>query len=250
MNIPKIIHYCWFGNNPLPKSAKKCIRSWKEFFPDYKIIEWNETNYDVNIIAFTSSAYKEKKYAFLSDFARFDILYKNGGVYFDTDVEVIKPFNNILINGCFLGMETTGRINPGLGCGFNFSNVFISELINIYKNIDYYNFINDNKTIVDITTDLLINKGLNNTNTIQKINDIYIYPPEYFNPIDFNTHYLRKTENTRSIHYGDASWTDKKRKFTANVHKWLCRIFGKKIGVVLSAQFRKTAKSIYNLFRK
>lgn len=94
--IPKIIHYCWFGGNPLPELAQKCIASWKKFLPDYEIKEWNESNYDVRKIPYIEQAYNAKKYAFVSDYARFDILYQYGGIYFDTDVEVIKPFDEIL----------------------------------------------------------------------------------------------------------------------------------------------------------
>lgn len=106
--IPKKIHYCWFGRKPLPESAKKCIASWKKFFHDYEIIEWNEDNYDVNKIPYIQQAYEAKKYAFVSDYARFDVLYQYGGVYFDTDVEVIRPFEDILEKGAFMGCETDG----------------------------------------------------------------------------------------------------------------------------------------------
>ncbi len=88
--IPKKIHYCWFGGADKPKSVKKCISSWKKFCPDYEIIEWNESNYDVNSTGYTKMCAEEKKYAFLSDFARLEIIEKNGGIYFDTDVELIK----------------------------------------------------------------------------------------------------------------------------------------------------------------
>ena len=119
--IPKKIHYCWFGRNPLPESAKKCIASWRKYFPDYEIIEWNEDNYDVNKIPYTQQAYAAKKYAFVSDYARFDILYQHGGIYFDTDVEVIKSFDDVLEHGAFMGCEIDGSsrsgiaVAPGLG---------------------------------------------------------------------------------------------------------------------------------------
>ena len=103
--IPKTIHYCWFGKKPLPPLAKKCIVSWKKFFPDYEIIEWNEDNFDVNQIPYTAEAYKHKKYAFVSDYARFKILYEHGGLYFDTDVEIIKPMNDIISQGNFMGLR-------------------------------------------------------------------------------------------------------------------------------------------------
>ena len=124
--IPKVIHYCWFGHNPLPESAVKCINSWRKFMPDYEIKEWNEDNFDVNAIPYTAEAYQMKKYAFVSDYARFWILYQYGGLYFDTDVELIKPIDDIVEKGPFMGIEETCKIipvnlvgyplvNPGLG---------------------------------------------------------------------------------------------------------------------------------------
>ena len=124
--IPKVIHYCWFGGNPLPESAQKCIASWRKFLPDYEIKEWNESNFDVNAIPYTAQAYAAKKYAFVSDYARFSILYDNGGLYFDTDVEVIRPMDDIIENGPFMGFEIDASgidfkkaVAPGLGLGAN-----------------------------------------------------------------------------------------------------------------------------------
>ena len=94
--IPKVIHYCWFGGNPLPDEAKRCIDSWKKYCPDYKIIEWNESNYDVNSNEYMKAAYNEKKWAFVSDYARVDVVYRYGGIYMDTDVELIKPLDKFL----------------------------------------------------------------------------------------------------------------------------------------------------------
>ena len=107
--IPKIIHYCWFGHNPLPPLALKCIASWKKYLPDYEIKEWNEENFDVNIIPYTREAYAAGKYAFVTDYARFWILYKYGGIYFDTDVEMIRPIDDIIAAGGFMGYETVSE---------------------------------------------------------------------------------------------------------------------------------------------
>ena len=108
MSIPKTIHYCWFGGNPLPELAQKCIASWEKFCPGYEIIEWNESNFDFSDCAYAMEAYEAKKWAFVSDYARFKILYENGGVYFDTDVEVIKPIDDIIEQGAFFGCEQDG----------------------------------------------------------------------------------------------------------------------------------------------
>ena len=142
--IPHKIHYCWFGGNPLPKSAVKCIESWKKYFPEYEIIEWNENNYNVNKIPYIQQAYKAKKYAFVSDYARFDILYNEGGIYFDTDVEVIRSFEDILAKGAFMGCEIDGDcldsnsqskilIHAGIGLG-------AAPKLEVYREIlMYYN---------------------------------------------------------------------------------------------------------------
>lgn len=113
--IPKIIHYCWFGRNPLPPLAQECIASWRKYLPDYEIKEWNEDNFDVNAIPYTAEAYRQKKYAFVSDYARFWIMYHYGGLYFDTDVEVIRPLDDIIAAGNFMGFELDpdGENTPG-----------------------------------------------------------------------------------------------------------------------------------------
>ena len=119
--IPKIIHYCWFGGNPLPELAQKCIESWRTYCPDYEIKRWDETNFDVNCCDYVRKAYEVKMWAFVSDYARFKILYENGGVYFDTDVELIKPIDDLLAKGSFMGLEESDKVfvAPGLGLAAN-----------------------------------------------------------------------------------------------------------------------------------
>ena len=114
--IPKIIHYCWFGGNPLPEDAKKYIESWRKYCPGYEIKEWNESNFDINCCDYVREAYEAKKWAFVSDYARFYILYQYGGLYFDTDVEMIRPLFSILQKGSFMGMEVNSPacVAPGL----------------------------------------------------------------------------------------------------------------------------------------
>ncbi len=210
--IPKKIHYCWFGRNPLPESAQKCIASWRKYLPDYEIIEWNEDNFDVNSIPYTAQAYAAKKYAFVSDYARFKILYEYGGVYFDTDVEVIMPMNDIIDNGAFMGRELTaqngGSVAPGLGLAVCAKHPIYRELLNKYSNIQFTNADGslNFKTIVEYTTELLSKKGLRTIDTIQTIDGITIYPKEYFNPLDDNTGILKITSNTHSIHWYSKTW--------------------------------------------
>lgn len=165
--IPKVIHYCWFGGNPLPKSAQKCIASWRKYLPDYEIKEWNESNFDVNIIPYTAEAYKAKKYAFVSDYARFWILYKYGGLYFDTDVEVIKNMDDIIANGAFMGLEKKQAgatpncvgVAPGLGLGVNPGLGLYKELLDVYDDKHLFSaFGKIGGTIVDITSKIMQKK--------------------------------------------------------------------------------------------
>ncbi|MEG2403179.1 MAG: glycosyltransferase [Muribaculaceae bacterium] len=215
--IPKIIHYCWFGGKPLPKSAIKCISSWKKYLPDYEIKEWNEINFDVNIIAYTAEAYNFKKYAFVSDYARFWILHQYGGIYFDVDVELIKPLSPILDKGSFLGIESLNNVAPGLGFGCNPGLGFLKNMINLYSllHFDEGGGIMNKKTIVEYTTDELIKHGLICSGDIQYIEGFWIYPPEYFCPINYQSGKLKITKNTYSIHHYDASWHSPKDTIVA-----------------------------------
>lgn len=217
--IPKKIHYCWFGKKPLPHKAKVCIESWKKHFPDYEIIQWNEDNFNVNIIPYTTEAYSAKKYAFVSDYARFFILYNEGGIYFDTDVEVIRPMDDIIEKGAFLGYEespsfyTKGQINPGLGFGCEKNNIIIGKMLEFYNQLHFKNEVAYlfNNNICTYTTEMFYQHGLKRKKGIQYNNSFTIYPPEYFSPIHFITKKLKITKETRTIHRYMASWTNTKR---------------------------------------
>ncbi len=219
--IPKIIHYCWFGRNPLPPLAVKCIESWKKYLPDYEIKEWNEDNFDVNIIPYTAEAYRAKKYAFVSDYARFWILYHEGGLYFDTDVEVIRPLDDIIERGPFMGCETDGdsddsliRVAPGLGLGVTQGLSLYKNFMAIYDGLHFqktdgsYN----QKTIVQYATEVLFNYGLENKPGIQNVGGVFVYPSEYFCPRNIVSKKMHITINTRTIHHYMSSWRDKKKK--------------------------------------
>lgn len=243
--LPKIIHYCWFGGNPLPKSAIKCIESWKKFFPGYEIKEWNETNYDVRKIPYISEAYDAKKYAFVSDYARFDILYQEGGIYFDTDVEVIKPFDDIIERGPFMGREAGSYLKnicgvegdglavaPGLGLGAEAGMPLYKDFLNAYQDLSFYKCDGtlNTKTIVCYTSEILVEKGLSgNNNEPEKVAGVWIYPADYFCPMDHTRgNILTITDRTVSIHRYDASWTDKKsvRHILHLIKNWMMRKFG------------------------
>ena len=228
--IPKIIHYCWFGGKPLPKIAEKCIASWKKYLPGYEIKRWDESNFDVNAIPYTREAYAACKFAFVSDYARFWILYHYGGVYFDTDVEVIRPIDDIINRGGFLGVESNRNgiytVNPGLGFAATQGTAVIGEMMNLYSTFHFINTdgASDLKNIVEITTDYLSSKGLQNTDEIQDCCGFTIYPKDYFCPIDYDTRELKITENTRTIHHYAESWVPRSTRFK----NALSRLFGKR----------------------
>lgn len=232
--IPKIIHYCWFGRGPLPELAQKCIASWKKYLPDYEIKEWNEDNFDVNIIPYTAEAYQAKKYAFVSDYARFWILYQYGGIYFDTDVEVIRPIDDIVERGNFMGFETDPKlqvkadaseasVNPGLGMGVAPGLGIIKKMLDFYEG-RHFEFIPGGigqLTIVHIATEVLLKAGLEQQHGIQQVNDIWIYPAEYFCPINLKTGRIHVKPNTRTIHHYAGTWQDKHFSFKEWIKKVL-----------------------------
>ena len=269
--IPKIIHYCWFGHNPLPELAQKCIASWKKYLPDYEIKEWNEDNFDVNIIPYTKEAYECKKYAFVSDYARFWILYKYGGLYFDTDVEVIKNMDDIIAKGPFMGCENEAKagatptqlgvapglglgVNPGLGLGVNPGLGLYNEILANYNGLHFLgkNGEMNTKTVVEYVTDILVANGLKNTSKIQLVKGVYVYPKEYFCPFGLDGR-MNITSNSCSIHHYMASWSDKKSLFFQIIKK--CKqIFIKilpeiVVDYILQVKKKKREKMYLSVFR-
>lgn len=223
--VPKIIHYCWFGGKPLPNSARKCIASWRKFFPDYEIKEWNETNFDINCCEYIKEAYNQKKWAFVSDYARFWILYYYGGLYFDTDVEVIKDMTEIIQNGAFMGCEGSEirnlceNVAPGLGLAAN-------PGLELYKEIlDYYSILHFNsdniETVVEHVTKILKEKGFKGNGLIEDVAGIKVYPSEYFCPMNYQTGRLNITEKTHTIHWYTASWQTPYSRFKTKLQHML-----------------------------
>lgn len=232
--IPKIIHYCWFGGNPLPDLAMKCIDSWKKYFPDYEIKEWNETNFNLDCCDYVKEAYDCKKWAFVSDYARFWILYNYGGLYFDTDVEVIKSFDDILSSGGFMGQEvhiapdenitkktyskkTLNEINnlssgiavaPGLGIAVAPGLKLYKEILELYNTLHFIkNGEIDETTVCVYTTNILKKYGYDEKKEeIQCVAGITVYPPEYLCPLNYKSGEIILTDNTHTIHWYGASW--------------------------------------------
>ncbi|MGN8643168.1 glycosyltransferase family 32 protein [Catenibacterium mitsuokai] len=222
--IPKTIHYCWFGRGELSAKAKKCIQSWKKYCPDYEIIEWNEDNFDVHQNEYTKKVYAEKKYAFLSDYARLKIVYEQGGIYLDVDVELVKSLDNLLENDAYFGFETKEFINTGVGFGAKKGSIAVKTLLEEYNQL-----LDGTKDVIGcpkLNTEGVIKLGLERNGQLQKLVDCTVYPADYFNPYDDPTGRLNKTKNTYSIHWYAKSWLDKKTIIRSKLTKPLHRIFG------------------------
>ncbi len=235
--IPKKIHYCWFGRNPLDEKAEKCILSWTRFFPDYEIIQWNEDNFDVNQIDFMKKAYEDKKWAFVSDVARLIVIYRHGGIYFDTDVEVVKSFDDILNKNTvgYFGMEKTLFVNSGLGFACEAGNAFIKRHIDAYKEINYEKCKGNLSEIScpRITTPLLEHEGFVKIDKKQTVMGFDIYPPAYFSPIDYQTGKLKRDKKTHTIHWFAASWDNNDSREEQRKLRSINRLFGRKLGNIV-----------------
>jgi len=213
--IPKVIHYCWFGNKEIPDNLQKCIDSWKKIMPDYEIKRWDESNYDINKCPYIKEAYEAKKWAFVTDYARLDICYTYGGIYLDTDVEVLRSFDDLLNLDGFFGMEQgesniPSEANTGLVLGMKKGLKMGKILRDEYhkKHFKKEDGTFDLTPCPIIQTATLKKYGLKLDNTIQNINGITIFPTDYFCPMNQYTGKISITENTYSIHHYFASWVN------------------------------------------
>lgn len=222
--IPKIIHYCWFGRGEKPKLARKCIESWKRFCPDYEIIEWNEDNFDINKNEYTKMCYEQKKFAFLSDYVRLLVVNENGGVYFDTDVELLKSPEELLKTEAFFGFETDEYVNTGVGFGSVAHGSVVEAMI------AEYDFLLDGKGgtfgCPVLNTKALVKSGLEQNGKRQTVCGAEIYPADFFNPYESTTGRLIKTDNTISVHWYSAAWMSKQQRLRSKITKPLHRILG------------------------
>ncbi|PWJ77197.1 UNVERIFIED_CONTAM: capsular polysaccharide synthesis protein [Murimonas intestini] len=206
--IPKKIHYCWFGGKEKPKLVKKCMESWKKFCPDYEIIEWNEANFDINTNPYTRMCYQQKKYAFLTDYIRLVVIERYGGIYFDTDVELIKSPDFLLNAEAYVGFETKDYVNTGIG----FSSVAHGKMVKAML-AEYDELLDGQNGVIgcpSLNTQALVKLGLEKNGQLQKLPDVTVYPIDWFNPYDAPTGRLNRTKNTISIHWYSASWMKKR----------------------------------------
>jgi len=225
--IPKRIHYCWFGGAKKQKLAKKCLASWSRVCPDYEIVEWNESNFDVFQNEYTRYCFENKKWAFLSDFARLSIVYENGGLYFDTDVELLEKPDSLLNNSAFFGFETEEYIATGLGFGAEKGHKSVKEMMEPYLKMKPDREGNiAMKTCPALNTEALIPFGLVKNGRRQELGDILVLPPEVLNPYDDPTGRMNKTANTISIHWYGKSWMSRKAVLRSTLTKPFHRVFG------------------------
>ena len=213
--IPKIIHYCWFGPNEKPDIVKKCIESWKKFCPDYEIREWNEKNYDISKAPlYVRQAYEIKKWAFITDYARLEIVYQYGGIYLDTDVELLRSLDAFLQYDGFFTFDNDAMIATGLGFGCQPHEEILRELMDDYQDIPF--LLDDGRydrtPCPERNLPVFLRHGLRKEDTFQTIGNLAFLPSEYFSPLSFHDMVLRKTENTVAIHWYAATWHTKAAK--------------------------------------
>jgi hypothetical protein len=241
--IPKIINYCWFGGNPYPQILIDCLVSWKKFCPDYKIIEWNESNFDYSKCIYSKQAYEAKMWAFVSDYARLKIIFDFGGVYVDTDVEILKNIDSLLSNKAFMGFQDDLGINTGLIFGSIPKLPIIGELVKEYETLSFLD--KDGKfnltSCVSYQTNTLEGYGLIRENKIQWVEEIKIYPTEYFCPFNIYTGKLNITDLTYSFHKFDGSWAPETGRY-GNKLKWK---YMNKYGVFFGRLIRILPYSFY-----
>lgn len=226
--IPKKLHYCWFGGNPKPPLAEKCIRSWKKYCRDYEIIEWNEQNYDLNKAPiYVRQAYEAKKWAFVTDYVRLQLVYEHGGIYVDTDVELRKSMDSLLSHQAFFGYESETYVATGLGFGAVRGCPIVKELMDDYQNSPF--LLEDGS--YDLTpcpvrnAATFLKYGLRQDGTMQILDgDILILPQEYLSPIDKSTNDIIYTENTISVHWFSGSWcSEEEQREREEYYKWMQR---------------------------
>lgn len=235
MSIPKVIHYCWFGKGKMPPIAERCIKSWKKYCPEYEIVCHSEENFDISENRYAKEAYDAKKWAFVSDYVRLKVLFEEGGVYLDTDVELIKPLDPLLEGGGYMGFDNNGLISTGLGFACEKGNALVGKFLEDYKDIPFLlpDGSYDITPCPDRNTKTMEKLGLDTSATSGTFMGIRILPEDYLCPVKYYTGKKKITKNTYSIHHFCASWTSKTAKRTLFVK----RIVGVKLYDKLYGKF-------------
>lgn len=254
MSIPKIVHYCWFGPKDIPEVEKKCIASWSGLMPEYKIMLWNETCFDIESTVFTKQAYEHGKYAFVSDYVRMYALYHYGGIYLDADVEVIKSLESFMDNQVFIGFENRTTVGTGI-IGAEKGAWIFKEMLNYYSR---HSFVDKNGNIdttsnAQIITDILAEKGFVRENREQIIEGVHVYERDYFCPKKINEDTFGISDRTATIHRFSTSWlTEREKKRGRNklwrnffrpclkkIRTFLIKLIGEKRAKEMEAYIRK-----------
>jgi mannosyltransferase OCH1-like enzyme len=255
--IPKILHYCWFGGNQLPDIVQRCMESWKKYCPDYEIIKWDESNFDINCCDYVKEAYEAKKWAFVSDYCRFYILNKYGGIYLDTDVELIKPLDDLLDHS-FVGFESKSMLNSGLVRGVMLNDTVCQKMLESYDGAHF--LLADGslnlQTVCERETQIFESLGMKRNGKSQFVCNTNVLSSEYFCPLDTIRWELNLTENTYSIHHYDSSWISDEKKYAKEFrkkHKHIPRFMALHISGFIAAWkfrgFRAAIKEISVYFR-
>lgn len=217
--IPKTIHYCWFGKKDLPPEAKRCIASWKKICPDYDIIRWDENNFDVNQNPFIKAAYETKKWAFVSDYARLKVVYDNGGIYLDTDVELRKNLDSLREHGCYIGIQQNEFLcTTGLGFGATKSNPVVLKMLESYDDLTFSESHTLELSCPRLNNAVIRSYGLVSNTEITDLPEVTVYPPQYFDPYGGKN---LLCDETYSIHHYAASWTSEKNQFKRKIARWI-----------------------------
>ncbi len=235
MPIPKVIYYCWFGNGKMPRLSEKCIESWKKYCPDYKIVCINEENFDIKQNKYAREAYNAGKWAFVSDYARLKVLFDAGGIYLDTDVELLKPIDALIKENGFMGFDDNGIISTGLGFACEKGNALVGALLRDYDDISFIrpDGSYDLTPCPDRNTKTMEKLGMNMQNQNQVFMGIQMLPEDYLCPMKYYTGRKIITPNTYSIHHFCASWTSPSAKRTT----FIKRIIGVKLYAKLYGKF-------------
>lgn len=225
--IPKVIHYCWFGKGEKPKLVYKCIDSWKKYCPDYEIIEWNEDNFDINCCPYVKEAYESRRFAFVTDYVRLYVMFNQGGIYMDTDVEVTRNLDEFLVHKGFSGFESETQIPTGIMAGEKGFPLF-EKLLSYYDGRHFLdkNGKQDTTTNVITITAMLSERGFIPNGKYQVVDGFALYPRDYFCPLDDSTGVMYDSKNTATIHWFNKSWVPQRLRVRSKVTRVFHRFFG------------------------
>ena len=212
--IPKKLHYMWLGRKSIPDKLKRCVESWRRFCPNYQIVEWNEDNYDIEKHPYMKQAYEVGAYGFVPDYARLDILYNEGGIYLDLDVEIKRSLDALLYQDAFCGVEKWQVINFGGLSGAIPGHPMVKKFLDARKNVEFFekDGTQNRRTCGFYDTRVALGAGYRMDGKVQSIGGMTIYPYDYFHPYDYMSGIVNKTDNTYSVHWFNGGWLNDEMK--------------------------------------